>query len=238
MLDICACLITLLQDQPELAAIVLEVGMVRKMKENIATISPASNVYELSLLVLCALLRSPVAAHRSVVVALPAATLLQNRNDCNTASTITNSMHSSGSNSSSAMQSTATAVPSTFVNAFTNMPSDASSLGTVFHFGPSEPTALHNASTFGGGGSASVPANSVLGHIVRHLGRTESPLTKSDLCRSLVSAMDMGPAFAEVCVQCGLERVLERLLLQGAYDLKVDAGERRLYTIVCIVCLC
>jgi hypothetical protein len=36
--------------------------------------------------------------------------------------------------------------------------------------------------------------------------------------------MDMGAVYAEVCVQAGLDAVLERLLAQDSFDLKIDAG--------------
>ena len=74
MLDICACLITLLQDHPELTAHLMELGFPRKMKDNIDSLNPSSPAYELSLLVLCALLRSPSVLHRTAVLSLAVGT--------------------------------------------------------------------------------------------------------------------------------------------------------------------
>jgi hypothetical protein len=68
VLDICSCLISVLQDRPELTGQVLQMGFVRKMKEILESHNPASQVYELALLVLCAVLRSPVLVHRAVVI--------------------------------------------------------------------------------------------------------------------------------------------------------------------------
>ena len=68
MLDICACLITLLQDHAELAPLILELGFVSKLRDNLEASHVTPAVYELSLLVLCAILRGSSILHRTMVL--------------------------------------------------------------------------------------------------------------------------------------------------------------------------
>lgn len=69
-MDICACLITLLQDHPDLSSLILELGFVSKLRENLEASHATPAVYELSLLVLCAILRGNSILHRTVVLKL------------------------------------------------------------------------------------------------------------------------------------------------------------------------
>jgi len=68
VLDICACLITLLQDHPELSNLILELGFISKLRENLEASHVPPAVYELSLLVLCAILRGSSILHRTMVL--------------------------------------------------------------------------------------------------------------------------------------------------------------------------
>ena len=68
VMDICACLITLLQDHPDLSSLILELGFVSKLRENLEASHATPAVYELSLLVLCAILRGNSILHRTVVL--------------------------------------------------------------------------------------------------------------------------------------------------------------------------
>ncbi len=70
VMDICACLITLLQDHPDLSSLILELGFVSKLRENLEASHATPAVYELSLLVLCAILRGNSILHRTVVLKL------------------------------------------------------------------------------------------------------------------------------------------------------------------------
>ena len=67
-MDVCACLITLLQDHPDLSSLILELGFVSKLRDNLEASHATPAVYELSLLVLCAILRGNSILHRTVVL--------------------------------------------------------------------------------------------------------------------------------------------------------------------------
>lgn len=70
VLDICACLITILQEHSDLSALILELGFISRIRENLEFSHVTPAVYELSLLVLCAILRGPSILHRTVVLAV------------------------------------------------------------------------------------------------------------------------------------------------------------------------
>jgi hypothetical protein len=231
VLDISSCLITLLQDHPELVASVLELGIARKMRENVETCSAASNVYELCLLVLCAVLRSPSVLHRTVVLCSgPVAA-------------------GSGAHAHHTHHHCAVGAPALAAQAASSSSSSSASMhvfggavaagGNTYSFGMAAPTGgFHfgaDPSPAQASAASSSASGSVLWHIVKHLGRTENALTKSDICRSLVGVMDMGALYAEVCVQAGLDTVLERLLAQDSFDLKIDAGTNIRRCCVCYV---
>lgn len=246
VLDICACLITLLQDHPELVTTVLELGLVRKMREFLESHSPSSNVFELALLVLCAVLRCPDTLCRSVVLSSGSAGQgagLGQGVFCQPVNPTVQSPDLSqlplqsvySSNSFTAAASMAALAPT----ANSSLSSFAFGVGVAppsggFYFG-SEDAAMTDDSTAvaaGEDGSPAtvVPPQSTLAHIVRHLGRTENALTRSDICRTLLCVIDMGARYAEVCVACGVESTLARLIAQDAFDLKVDAGKANALT--------
>lgn len=234
MLDICACLITLLQDHPHLVTAVLELGLVRKMREILESHNPASNVYELALLVLCGVLRCPNALCRTVVLASGPAESSTTGYGHGGGFCAPSCGGGRGASQQKAQQGTV-APSSSSSNSGNNMNSFSFGAGVVaplggFHFGAAEDedaNMVDGAEEEGGASSQlpAVPPHSVLGHVVRHLGRTENPLTRSDICRSLLCVVDMGVRYAEVCVQCGLEGTLGRLMALDAFDLKVDAGK-------------
>lgn len=244
MLDICACLITLLQDHPELTAHLMELGFPRKMKDNIDSLNPSSPAYELSLLVLCALLRSPSVLHRTAVLSLAVGTAGHNDTSVRASPFMVSSACSNNSASTSGgfhsqLQQQQQLQPQS--HEFGNVSSTVTSMNSFtfgagvdvptggFHFGAdcsaSHPSTTATAGSDTDAGVMVVPPRSVLVHLVRHLGRTDNALSQSDICRSLLGVVDMGVLHAEVCVACGLDAVIERLLQSNAYELKIDAGK-------------
>lgn len=250
MLDICACLITLLQDHAELVTTVLELGLVRKMREFLESHSPASNVAELALLVLCAVLRCRDTLCRAVVLSSGSAVqgsgqgqgqgvycqpVNRSAQSLDQYQPPVQSVFSSNSFTAVASSSMATLAPS--ANSSSNVSSFTFGAGVVapsggFYFGSEDAAMTDDSTAVAAGGDSSparaVPSQSTLAHIVRHLGRTDNALTRSDICRTLLCVIDMGARYAEVCVQCGLEAILTRLIAQDAFDLKVDAGKHQL----------
>jgi hypothetical protein len=224
VLDICACLITLLQDHPDLVTSVLELGFVRKMREILESHNAASHVYELALLVLCGVLRCPDSLCRTVVLSSAAS---QDSAYCQPVGRpMLQRQHTSPESAPNVFGAFASPTLDSSTNSFA-FGSGVVSPSGGFNFG-SEDAAMTDDSTAAAAGGdrtpAAVPTHSTLAYIIRHLGRSENALTRSDICRSLLCVVDMGARYAEVCVQCGLEAILGRLMAQDAFDLKVDAG--------------
>lgn len=233
MLDICSCLISVLQDRPELTGQVLQMGFVRKMKETLESYNPASQVYELALLVLCAVLRSPVLVHRAVVIrsALVTTSL--------TGGTATHAP--TGVSGEKGFPSGAHVFGGAFANASLNAGGASAGASTSVDM---------NSFTFGAGVNAPaggfsfgsedqqgwgddprdhppvIPADSFLAHAVRHLGRTENVLTRSDILRSLLCVLDLGTGYGETLAVCGIEGMIEKIMHQDVHDLKLEAGKK------------
>lgn len=249
--DICACLITIIQERPFLIGQILELGLVTKMKENIETFGTTSIIYELSLLVLCSLLRFGDNLHRQVVLGTHHAALhssapmlcgasaggarapaVQVHDHTLTGGLVGASFASFGSSSSSSSSSNAFAFPTT--NAFVN-PSAVSAFNFANAFGAAPPpgTSATTSSSAATGGNNKLPS-AVLQHMIRHLERAEGPLTKSDLCRGLSCVVDLHVEYSTACINSSLVSTLAGLIKQDAYDLTVDAGTVCLSLLWCI----
>lgn len=223
--DICACLITLIQEHPFLINHILELGLVSKMKENLESFNGTTPIYELSLLVLCSLLRFGNNLHRQVVLGTHHAVLhtsaplqagllgtpvqVHCEGHCSHPTTAITAPTSAVSTSSASVFAFPTA------NAFENP-------GVVgaFNFANASTSAASSVSAHG----TRLPSV-VLVHMIRHLERAEGPLTKSDLCRGLSCIVDLHVDYSTACMDSSLVATLAGLIAQDAYDLKVDAGK-------------
>lgn len=244
--DICACLITLIQEHPFLINQILELGLVTKMKENIESFGPTTTIYELSLLVLCSLLRFGNNLHRQVVLGTHQAALQS-----------TVALQGGGSAFPGAMQvhdqcshshNAAAAAPTSSSSSFSGAPASASSSSAnAFAFptanafeNPGVVSAFNFANAFSASALAATAAataaanaaategrltSPVLVHMIRHLERADSPLTRSDLCRGLSCVVDLHVEYSWACLNSTLVSTLASLIAQDAYDLKIDAGK-------------
>lgn len=242
MLDICACLITLLQDHNELSALILELGFVGRMRENLESTHVSPQVYELSLLVLCAILRGPSILHRTVVLAVSPGgcghsnvnshSQCQNQNQSHIQRAGAVPSLSTGNSVASQLGlsmglhagggSMSTHPSGSVVSAHGNAMMDFSTEGPMSVF------SFDSAATEGVDTPLTAPmayqSGNVLTHVIFHLGRTENALTKSDLCRALVCTQDFGGSCANDCFAFGLLGALTGVLREGSHDLTVDAG--------------
>jgi len=144
-MDICACLITLLQDHPDLSSLILELGFVSKLRENLEASHATPAVYELSLLVLCAIFRGNSILHRTVVLKLG---LSSRHNTSHNAShsCISHSNSHSHSHGNSHMNSATSSGSSATAH------SSANSIFTTTTNTPNFGTGMDTSTSYGGGG--------------------------------------------------------------------------------------
>jgi len=73
VLEIASCIAIVITERPQLVGVMLECGLSSRMKDCLEASGTSARLYEMALLVLCALLRSQQYLHRAVVLALGSA---------------------------------------------------------------------------------------------------------------------------------------------------------------------